>query len=283
MKSIKNYIKKYTKEIKDIFNLIGIHPIGIYTTMVIYGLSSTSDPDNIRYIGKANNIKDRLKRHISNYGLIPDTHKNRWIKQELSNGEKILITELYQIKNDENWKNLEIEWIDKYKKNGFILTNLTIGGDGGMSKESIQKRNKTKVENNLLNKKEEIGKYNIIEIDKIWFGDRICKSCNKKIIHKSKSLNELIYLIRKSISRKCLSCRSKGKKLSQKSKDKISISKKNISDETRKKLSLIHKNKKVSEETKSKISATLKGKKHTDETRKKMSNPIFDFFDNANV
>ena len=97
--------------------------------ILIYGLSSSSDPENIRYIGKDIDIKKRLKKHLSSYELKSDTHKNMWIKLELLNGNDIISTELYRFES-ENWQDVEIEWIDRYKKLGYKLTNSTIGGDG---------------------------------------------------------------------------------------------------------------------------------------------------------
>ena len=238
---------------------------------IIYGLSSDIDPENIRYIGKTKNIKDRLRRHLSVYGLRVDTYKNRWIKSELLKGNKILITLLYEVGDGEDWKDIEVDWISRYRRNGYQLVNSTDGGDGSMSVDSIDKRNKTRIEKNLKDKSEEIKKYNVCEVGGVWFGSRVCICCEKTIIHKSKGLNKIIYLIRKLKDKKCLRCKSFDRKLTQEEKDKISLSKKTLSDDTRKKLSLIHKGKKVSEETRKKIANTLTGKKHSEETRKKMS------------
>lgn len=57
---------------------------------------------------------------------------------------------------------------------------------------------------------------------------------------------------------------------------KLSIASRNISDETRKKLSLVHKGKKLSDEHKRKIGLASKGRKiiHTEESRKKISNAL---------
>ena len=129
--------------------------------ILIYGLSSGDNPENIRYIGKTSDIEDRLKRHISKYSLKNDTYKNRWIKTELSKGNDIIIKSLYEIQPEENWQEAEIIWIDKYKKLGFSLTNGTIGGDGIISDDTVVKRNKTRIDNNLDNKRDEIEKYNI--------------------------------------------------------------------------------------------------------------------------
>ena len=59
--------------------------------------------------------------------------------------------------------------------------------------------------------------------------------------------------------------------MSEKTKQKISKSKKNPSLETRIKLSKAHKGKKTSEETKKKLSLANKGKKLSEEHKKKIS------------
>jgi FtsZ-interacting cell division protein YlmF len=240
--------------------------------VLIYGLSSSSDPENIRYIGKAIDIKKRLKRHLSSYELKRDTHKNRWIKLELLNGNDIISTELYRFEN-ENWQNVEIEWIDKYKKLGYKLTNSTIGGNGSLlTNEQIKKRSEDIVKKNLKDKKDEIEKYNIRKELEIWVGERICPSCGKEVKHTSKTMCNLIHLFRKSINRECLVCRSTGRKLSQETRDKISKSKENISQETREKLSKIHRGKVLSKETKDKLRNYNLGKKQSSETINKRVN-----------
>lgn len=239
--------------------------------MFIYTLSSSENPDYIRYVGKSKDLKDRLRRHTGKYCLNKeDNYKNRWIKSELEKGNKILINEL-EIVNEDDWQEREKYWITKFKNDGFKLTNSTKGGDGLiLNGDIIDKRNKKRIENNLNRKSDEIEFYNVRKIENIWYGDRICIGCLKTITHLStKGLNQLIYLLRKMNNKKCLSCRSTGRKLSQETKDKISN--RNISDITRNKLSLLHKNKKISEETKDKISISLRGRKLSEETRKKMS------------
>lgn len=241
---------------------------------IIYGLSTNINPQDIRYIGKTNEpLQNRLNRHISQSGLNSiDTYKNRWIKSELLKGNKINIIELYKVKPDENWQDIEIKYIAQYKINGYNLTNTTIGGDGIISDEIIKKRNKTRIENNLKNKSKEIKKYNIIKIDEIWHGSRICICCKNRINHKSKTFNQLIHLIRKLKNKKCLKCKSFDRKHTEETKNKISISKQFLSDETKLKFSKLHKGKIVSKEVRLKISNTLKGKKQSDETKTKIAN-----------
>jgi len=185
--------------------------------MVIYGLSSSESPDNIRYVGKAKSPKDRLRRHISKYNLKEDTYKNRWIKLELLKGNKIEIKVIEEVKND-NWEDLEIYWISEYKKLGYKLTNATIGGDGlPLTYEIINKRNKTRIENNLKSKSEIIKKFKIKKVD-IWSGERICPKCNEIVFYKSKNLYNLIHLIQKNVEKECCSKKEKNEKFKEKGK-----------------------------------------------------------------
>lgn len=233
----------------------------------IYGLYSSSSPDIIRYVGKTQNLKNRLKRHLSDYYLKDDTYKNRWIKSELKSNNEIKIVLLEEVSND-TWENAEIKWIKHYKNFGYKLTNGTCGGEGLYldNNEVIEKRNYTRKINNFKSKKNEIKKYKIRAENDCWIAERKCPGCKNVLIHKAISFPNICALLKKSVDRKCLSCRSTGRKLSDKSKQKIRESKKNLSSETRAKLSKVHKGKKLSKQIKNKISNSLKGKKQSIET-----------------
>lgn len=173
----------------------------------IYTLTNDKNTEDIRYIGKTSNLKNRLKRHLSNYSLNSDTYKNRWIKKELLLGNKILIHSIEEV-NENNWQEREIYWIKKYKELGFNLTNTTLGGEGLiLENEILEKRSSTRIKNNLESKKEEIELFKIKEIDDKWTGERICPKCERVVIHNSKEFNELIYAIKKSLKNKCSSCK----------------------------------------------------------------------------
>lgn len=95
----------------------------------IYALSSSSDPDNIRYIGKTKEtLKQRLSRHILS-SKNEKTYKANWIRKELSIGNNILIKNIFTVPKDDEWQKWEIHFISEYKNKGFKLTNLTIGGE----------------------------------------------------------------------------------------------------------------------------------------------------------
>lgn len=82
---------------------------------------------NIRYIGKADDLKSRLKGHLEK--LEGTSHKNSWIKGLLNKGEKPIISEIDKVPNDE-WQFWESHYIFLFRSWGFDLTNLTFGGDG---------------------------------------------------------------------------------------------------------------------------------------------------------
>lgn len=177
----------------------------------IYTLSSSSDPNNIRYIGKAKDIKTRLRRHTGKYYLNSESnYKNNWIKSELNKGNEILISELDKA-SDTDWEYWERYWIDQFKNWGFKLTNTTDGGDGiPLTEDIVNRRGSTRIKNNLIKIKEEIDKFKITEMfDCRWMGERECPSCKRKILHTSKTRNKILNLIRKSVSRNCISCARK--------------------------------------------------------------------------
>ena len=110
----------------------------------IYSLSCPKTGD-IKYIGKAENVLYRYKKHIEESLRGKITKKCHWIKSLLNNGLKpVLNIEDYVDNND--WKFWEMYYISLYKYYGFDLKNSTNGGDGGMmSNDVIEKiRNKAK-------------------------------------------------------------------------------------------------------------------------------------------
>jgi len=149
--------------------------------MFIYTLSSSSDPDDIRYVGKAKNLKDRLRRHIGKYYLnLEVNHKNNWIMSELSKGNTIIIDEIESV-NESNWEEREKFWIQELKNRGFRLTNSTEGGEGIiLTSEIIEKRNETRIKNTNVKYQDLILNYNVKFHDGLWQAERLC-SCGKII------------------------------------------------------------------------------------------------------
>ena len=88
------------------------------------------DPETqqVRYVGKANNISQRYKAHL-NRARKHQIHKLNWINSLKNKGLKPII-EVVAIVPIENWQFWETYWISQFKSWGFNLTNSTIGGDG---------------------------------------------------------------------------------------------------------------------------------------------------------
>ena len=99
---------------------------------MIYYIYTLKDPNTneIKYIGKTKNLKNRLQRHHqNNYLQHWWTHKNIWLNKLIKNNQKAIIEEL-DIGDENNINSLEIYWIAQFKQWGFNLTNITEGGDG---------------------------------------------------------------------------------------------------------------------------------------------------------
>lgn len=84
--------------------------------------------DEIRYIGKTNDIEQRLKNHLNPARYRP-THKFNWIRKlrRLNMKPYLIILDEVPI-ND--WKFWEKFWIQLIKSWDFNLVNHTEGGDG---------------------------------------------------------------------------------------------------------------------------------------------------------
>lgn len=110
---------------------------------------SLSDPitNEIRYVGKSDNINARLTEHIRKC-TYSNTHKNNWIKSLLNKNLKPKIGILDKVSNTD-WEFWEIYWINLIKMWGFNLTNIGIGGRGGNQGIVVNK----KISNALKNRK----------------------------------------------------------------------------------------------------------------------------------
>jgi len=107
-------------------------------TTFIYGLICPKT-NQIKYIGKADDVKRRLRQHIyqSKYS---NSNKNLWIKNLLKEEYKPEIEIIDEVLL-ENWGYWEDFWIRYYKFLGFHLINEMDGGHGygKHSSETIEK------------------------------------------------------------------------------------------------------------------------------------------------
>lgn len=88
------------------------------------------DPETneVRYVGKANNVSQRYKAHL-NRARDHQTHKRNWLNTLRIKKLKpiIKVIGIVPIKEWVYWENY---WIKYYKEQGCDLTNNTLGGDG---------------------------------------------------------------------------------------------------------------------------------------------------------
>jgi len=94
----------------------------------IYSLSFPEG--NIRYIGKSDEPKKRLRSHIYEAKRNKwNSYKNNWIRQLLAEGNKPIVNIIEEV-DDEKWAESEIYWIAQFKVWNFDLVNIAKGGQG---------------------------------------------------------------------------------------------------------------------------------------------------------
>jgi len=107
-----------------------------------------------RYIGLTfNDLKQRLKSHCSEKSK---SHKSNWIQQLKSKGLKPIIESIEDnISTYDDCCEREIYWIEKYKSEGYRLTNMASGGNKNkkMSEETRQRMSESHIKRNKIFKK----------------------------------------------------------------------------------------------------------------------------------
>ena len=91
----------------------------------IYGLYEVGKEDEIRYVGKTFNLKDRLRCHIKRNKN--NKQKTDWINSVIKNGGEIKMKILEECLD--NWSEREIYWVNNYGLDN--LTNILSGGQSG--------------------------------------------------------------------------------------------------------------------------------------------------------
>ena len=94
----------------------------------IYALADP-ETDEIRYVGKADCVKERFAAHLREAKTGKQSHKCNWIRQVT---DKNLIPQLIVLEevSQEDWKKAEIYYIEEFKRLGHGLTNIAKGGEG---------------------------------------------------------------------------------------------------------------------------------------------------------
>lgn len=85
----------------------------------------------VRYIGKSVNPSERFAQHLyfAKTGR-SDHYAARWIRKVLAAGMSPILEVFYEVKADEDWREVERFWISEAESFGWVLTNTTAGGDG---------------------------------------------------------------------------------------------------------------------------------------------------------
>jgi hypothetical protein len=115
---------------------------------------SLSDPitDEVRYIGKANNIKARYKDHICIRKKGDTSHRRNWIASLKLNGLLPKLEVIDEVKHEE-WEFWERHYISLYKSWGFSLTNHQLGGGQCRDFSKCTAETKLKMRNAQLGRK----------------------------------------------------------------------------------------------------------------------------------
>ncbi len=106
----------------------------LYLWCMKYYLYTLAHPitNEIRYIGKTNNLVKRLWEHNNDKSK---SHKKSWIVSLTNQGLTPIMEEIESFDNEEDCYSAESFWIIQFKAWGFNLTNLQEGGIGGSSKQ----------------------------------------------------------------------------------------------------------------------------------------------------
>src|ERR1700678_1989206 len=82
--------------------------------LVIYGLI---DPisSQMRYVGKAEILKERMRRHYLPSVLKAKTHKNNWLKHLLDANKRVIVWVIEECADIPSLNEAEIDWIGYFK------------------------------------------------------------------------------------------------------------------------------------------------------------------------
>ena len=212
-------------------------------TVYIYALS---DPitNEIRYVGKTINLKQRLKYHTC---VSLRDHRSAWIKSLRARGLKPQMDILEAIENsdDNDWQEYECFWIKYLSFIGCRLCNLDSGGREGKV-PNAETREKLRSVN--LGKK--MSAAAIAKTRAAHLGTKRSEEARARMREGCKR--------RPPLSKETLS------------KIGASLKGRTISAEQRAKISALHRGKVVTEEQKAKQRAAMLGRKASEETRVKM-------------
>lgn len=156
------------------------------STTFIYALCCPCTGE-VKYIGKSNNPKERLRAHTWSGKRTQSSHKRNWVDKLKSNNLRPMLLVLEEV-TLENWKEKEKYYIKYYKNLGCKLTNQCIGGEGLTfgNQTSFKKGNVPYNEGSRLKKSCSICN-KLFEVSPT--GNKKYKCCSMKCSSKYRSLN----------------------------------------------------------------------------------------------
>jgi len=247
----------------------------------IYGLFDPRTYE-LRYIGKADNPKGRLREHIKRAKSAKArlTYTCYWIRELLSENLKPSIEILEEVPLD-SWQQAEIEWIAECKKFGVRLTNLTAGGDSGFGFNLTPEQEQKRLDGIAAQKGVKRTDEQRQRMRESHLGKGLSEETKRKLSEAHKGKNTWSKGIKMSASAvEKMRLARVGKVMSDESKRKLSESRmgegnpmfgKTRSEETRKKASESLKGRIVTDEHRANLSKALKGHNVPEEARKRWS------------
>ena len=105
--------------------------------IIIYTLIDPRD-NQVRYVGKTNNLKQRLSSHIYRAKSGVNSPIHCWIRKLLDLNLKPSIS-IQEICNKDNWEEKERYWIEYYRGKYENITNISDGGITPLKNQGYQK------------------------------------------------------------------------------------------------------------------------------------------------
>src|SRR3990167_1575016 len=228
-------------------------------TTFIYGLIDPHD-HRLRYIGKADDPKGRLRRHMRE---LDNTRRGNWLSGLKAQGLKPDIQIIQEVSKDD-WQVREQFWIKSYRATKHDLVNGDEGGQGGTGRKHTEasRRKMSEAHKRIVFTDEWLR-----NMSKAQLGRKHSPETRQKISASNKGQRPSPQAIAATV------VRCKGKPLSEELKRKLSLAGKGrlVTEETRQKISRKNKGRIVSAESRTKMSVAHKGKRLSAEHRAKLS------------
>jgi hypothetical protein len=224
----------------------------------IYALVDPRD-GRIRYVGKAKNIQERVKRHFKDRRT--NQQRVAWFVELSVLGLTPEIKILESVQEGHSWLEAEVRWITEMRANGCELLNITCGGNEPPSTLAVIKKRSEKLKGHPVSAECRA------KLSAWHTGRPLPESARKKL--RQRKLSEQ--------TRAKISASGIGRKHTEETKRVIAAASANMwaqplhRELVGNKISKSRTGIRLSDATKEKLRAANLGKKHSEETRRKMS------------